>query len=375
MYAIKPWSQVALIGGTAGSYAMGIGMRWRETNCVLLEKHPSPSYEGKMFRRCLLSKGVIKLLVDLGCCERKLHGILSPTRGWRILTPQLEELRTGVHFPGSAVGEPSFHCSYGSLVRLLRTEFLRYGGVIEWGSRSGDFCYTNENTVSLSKTYGALTDLSAVVDTTKRISLPEDETMDASRCIGVTKGTVKGDDALKSLLFGTTCDVCILVGTDVAAHCWLQENKLISWRIVERANDGPRRPLDGVFSDLVGRSKTYTAYEALIPDVSKLEPQTGKVCVAGDGLIPIDSFEFRGDNAQWMIREASLLCNEIYRQKYHRGDIGHILPHFSNEMLEKRKSLLTRDCNDLDGFLSWGRAALAYDADAGAKALLGEQVK
>lgn len=354
MYAIKPWSHVALVGGTVQSYAIGIGMRWRETNCVVIEKSEGPSYETADLRRCLLPKSTLQLLIDLGCSEWKLHSILTPAKGWRIISSEGEVLRSSPHFPGSAVGQPCFHCTHGSLQRMLRTEYLRYGGTIEWGTVRGELRYNNDNTVALSKTYGMSSNLEAVVDTT-----PDCGRALTRRIGSTTRGVLAASDDMLATLFGSTCDVAIVTGKEVAGHFWLMPNKRVSWRLSRAPESEGDGALDGVLADLIQVSESQTTSDVLVPDASTCEAGAGKVCVLGDGLLPVDSFEFRGDGAPCMIREASLLCHEIYRQKYHRGSIAHILPRVANEVLERRKTLLVRDCSDLDTFASWGKAQLS----------------
>eukprot|EP00796_Vickermania_ingenoplastis_P009709 gene9709-6805_t len=350
MYAVKPWGHVALIGGTVESYALGIGMRWRESNCLIVEKQSSPSFEQTLMKRCLITKGIVKLLTDLGCCERKIYGVLRPTKGWKIINDDLSEQRSSSFFPGIPSGEPSFHCSQGELLRILRSEFLRYGGSIEWGTSANATFFGNEKKISLRKTYGSSSDLEVVIDTTsskRKNSCPA--TVSSLR---VTRGVLKNNHQLTSLLFQSTADVVIIMGNSVAAHCWLKSHDHALWSIFQLVSDGSQEaPLKGIFSNLFAASEcVHSRVTAVdVPFSDSLKPHENS-CVLGDGLVPVDPFEFRGDNALHLIREASAFCKAIYGPKYHRGNIAHILPQFFSTVLAKRRSLHRRDQEDLAHF-------------------------
>lgn len=351
MYAIKPCSNVGLIGATIESYALGIGMLWRETNCIVVEKQPHPSYERHLHRRCLIPKGGLKLLSDLGCSSTKIASILKPARGWRILTNRSEVIRTSACFPGSPEGEQCFHCSYGSLLRILRSEFLKYGGSVEWGTTCSGIIHSSDGLYTMERTYGCPSSLETIIDTTATQGIFTGKGEHPTKLVRITTGVTKLTEALGAAVFGAACDVSILVGESLVAHCWV-DNGNIYWKAVSEKNEEliPEK-LDGLLSNLLTIAESKTSWSMVFPNVSLTYHPSGKSCVVGDGLFPVDPFEFRGDNAMCMVKEASLLCREIYGKKYRRGDMTHILSHFANESLEKRKALFCRDEHDLQEFL------------------------
>lgn len=354
MYAVKPWGHVAIIGGTIESYTIGIGMRWRESNCMIVEKQKSPSYEVTMLNRCVLTSGTMRLLTDLGCTEKNVRRITSPAKGWRIITSDLNELRTSNHFPGCPRGEQPLHCTKGDLTRVLRSEFLRFGGSVEWSTTASKVSYTDENKLNLEKTYGCTTELEAVLDTTRGSHLKGEEATDCQEVV-VSTGVVKqGSKELVREVFGDVCDVSIVIGKSAAAHCWLLPTGDISWRLVQpRTEEAVALP--GVLSS-IQCSALHTGRRVWrVSDPQVVPPVIGaRNCVLGDGLLPVDLLEWRGDGAQCMIREASALCKELYGVKYHRGNLLSLLPRFSSEALMRRRNLFQRDCEDLAYFLGYG---------------------
>lgn len=350
MYAIKPCGTVGLIGSTIESYALGIGMRWRESNCIIFDREKSPVFESNIYNRCVLSKRSVKLLVDLGCSEKKLLSICTPTKSWRAISASGDEIRFSSHFPGCPLGELSYHCTKGSLMHILRSEFLRYGGSIEWNSSVSKVVTSSEKKVQIETTYGTSDELEAVICTASSLINNEVSPKCQENQLKITCGIVRQNSSLLNRLFGGSSDVSIIIGNQVTAHCWLMPNGLISFRIIKSADMDDSKGGSELFTDLLASSSQSESWFSHIPETLTQYSDSGSMCFLGDGLLPVDTFEFRGDNAHVMIQEASALCKEIYGLKYHRGNLSHIFSQFCNMALIKRKELFQRDCNDLNSF-------------------------
>ncbi|KEG14026.1 hypothetical protein DQ04_00661040 [Trypanosoma grayi] len=363
MYAVKPWGKVLLIGSSVGTYAMGIGMRWRESNVHIIEKRVDPRYELGNQRRCVCTSHTVKLLKDLGCTVSKIEGILERAKGWRFVTPELETIKEGVVFPGCSEGEPAYHCQEGRLLRILRTEFLRFGGDISWGSEAFDAFESGDGsgTWSLRKTYGLETEAEAIITTAQgspfaplliaedpnRVAVLFDEDSGIShpvRCV-VDK------------LFASS-DVVIVVGSGVVIHMW-HSNGVVTWRAIRRGRKG-RTDLHDValhpaIQDVLEGSIDKLSRVRILPATTPAIRDSAshvKLSVLGDGLLPVDPFEWRGDHARCLIEEASALCRLFYGKKYHRGNVAHLLRVIEQDSLAKRASLLRRDLEDAEHFLS-----------------------
>ncbi|KPA74614.1 putative mitochondrial hypothetical protein [Leptomonas pyrrhocoris] len=366
MYAVKPWGHVILVGSCIGTYAMGIGMRWRESNVTVVEQKANPSYEANGMRRCVMTAQTIKLLTDLGCTERRIHSVLRPARGWRFLAPDLQVLREGVTFPGCAPGETAYHCAEGSLLRTLRCEFLRFGGTVEWGTRAYDAFENNDgsDTWGLRKDYGLGANAEAILTMAK--STPLSEMLiapDPSRIavlFDVEKGVRKMPVAEVNALFGQNCDVAIVVGNGVAMHCWRCGAAECAWRLVCNASkqvcvedrlDGVHDLLKEVVLSSEKRESAVCALPGTTPAI-KDNATHFRVGLLGDGLLPVDPFEWRGDNARCMVEEASTVCRLFYGKKYHRGDVPSLLRGAEQDSISKRANLLQRDLHDAEHFLA-----------------------
>lgn len=364
MYAVKPWGKVLLVGSTVGSYAMGVGMRWRESNVTVVEKRAGPSYEKQRRRRCVLTDQSIKLLVDLGCTERKLRSAVRPTRGWRFLSPQLEVIREGDTFPGCAVGETSYHCSEGVLLQTLRSEFLRFGGTVTWETEAYDAYENNDGsgTWCLRKDYGLGTGAEAIITTAKGTALSSALITEDDGRIAVLFDVESGVSAVGpeecEQLFGNRCDVAIVIGEAAALHCWLLSEGQCVWRLVRKARKSKETALPGaspIVHHLISSGKDVATAMWVVPATTpaiKDGASHARISVLGDGLLPVDPFEWRGDNARCMIEEASTLCRAFYGKKYHRGDVAFLLRGVEQDSLSKRANLLRRDLLDAEHFLN-----------------------
>ncbi|CCW65720.1 unnamed protein product [Phytomonas sp. EM1] len=367
MYAIKPWGNVFAIGSTIGSYAMGIGMRWRESSVTIVEKRPTPSYELLKFNRCVLTEQTLKLLIDLGCTENKLRSILKPALGWRFMNNQMEVLKESKTFPGCALGEASFHCSKGLLMRLLRTEFLRFGGTVIWGSEAYDAFESNDGTDTwcLRKDYGLGNAAEAIITTAKDTALHSALIAEDPDRIAILFDVETGvsciDSEASQRIFGSSNDVVIIVGQGFAMHIWLMDKNRCSWRLVRKAtkrSEGEEDVLQRLATDLrnlIFASENRTQLICTLPGTTPAirdDKVHAKISVLGDGLLPVDPFEWRGDNARCAIEEASSICRLFYGKKYHRGDTSFLLRSIEQDSICKRASLLKRDLVDAEHFLA-----------------------
>ncbi|EPY41025.1 hypothetical protein AGDE_02900 [Angomonas deanei] len=361
MYAVKPWGNVFFIGCSVGSYAMGIGMRWRESNVTIVERNANPSYELERTRRCVITEQSIKLLSDLGCTESKLRKILSPAKGWRFLSPTLEVLREGATFPGCAVGEPAYHCTEGSLLRALRTEYMRFGGSLSWGTTAHDAFENTDGTDTwcLRKEYGMSSDAEVILSTASQTSLNKllfAEDPDRMAVVfNVREGVAGVTPEDRSRLVGDGCDTFIMVGQGVALHGWFFKEDKCSWRMITKGNEEEHEenPLDDRVKKLVSSAKESYKWPLPVTTPAILDSAFHrKVSVLGDGLLPVDPFEWRGDNARVMIEEASTVCRAFYGKKYHRGNVSFLLREIEQDSLSKRSNLLRRDVMDAEHFLA-----------------------
>lgn len=366
MYAIKPWGNVILIGCGIGAYATGIGMRWRESNVSIIERRGNPSYERQRHRRCVITEQTVKLLTDLGCTEGKLRSVLRPAAGWRLLAPDLTTLREGATFPGCATGEKAYHCTEGSMLRILRSEFLRFGGSVDWNTVAYDAYESSDGTDTwcLRKDYGLGTKAEAILTMARSTSLTEQLVVrDPERIavlFDVEQGVGEIDAEVKKNLFGPLSDVAIIVGNGCALHCWLYGQSSCAWRLVRSALNN--KPVDSDLShaheavkSLLHSSRERHSSVCALPGTTpaiKDSAAHDRVGLLGDGLLPIDPFEWRGDNARAAVEEASAICRLFYGKKYHRGDVPSLLRSTEQDSLSKRANLLQRDLQDAEHFLA-----------------------
>lgn len=366
MYAVKPWGHVILVGSCIGTYAMGIGMRWRESNVTVVERKESPAYERSEMRRCVVTDQTLKLLKDLGCTEKRIRAVLQPVRGWRILAPDLKVLREGVTFPGCALGETAYHCSEGSLLRTLRSEFLRFGGALEWATQAYNAYESNDgsDTWCLRKDYGLGTNAEAILTMAKSTPLSEmliaPDPSKIAVLFDVEQGVRKVSAVEEAALFGRDSDVAIVVGNGIAVHCWRCSATECAWRLIRNASKQAciEDCLDGVhgaLKEIVLTSEQRRSSVCALPGTTPAIKDSAthfRIGLLGDGLLPVDPFEWRGDNARRMVEEASTVCRLFYGKKYHRGDVPSLLRGAEQDAISKRANLLQRDLQDAEHFLA-----------------------
>lgn len=366
MYAVKPWGHVILVGGGIGTYAAGIGMRWRESNVTVVERRKSPTYERAEMRRCVLTDQSVRLLTDLGCTERKVLSVVRPARGWRFLSPSLAVLREGSTFPGCAVGEAAYHCTEGALLRVLRTELLRFGGAVDWDTDAHSAYENNDgsDTWCLRKDYGLGAKAEAIITMAKSTPLADMlVARDPSRLavlFDVERGVCSLGEREAAALFGQHCDVSVVIGNGIAMHCWRPSATECAWRLVRNATKhvtleaslgGVHDAVRAIVDSSTQRTSDVTALPGTTPAIRDAAGQY-RVGLLGDGLLPVDPFEWRGDNARCGIEEASMLCRLFYGKKYHRGDVASLLRGAEQDAISKRANLLQRDLQDAEHFLA-----------------------
>ncbi|ESL10288.1 hypothetical protein TRSC58_01982 [Trypanosoma rangeli SC58] len=364
MYAVNPWGKVLLIGSGVGTYAMGIGMRWRESNVQLIEKRVDPSYEHSLRRRCVCTNQTVKLLTDLGCTRTKIESILQRAKGWRFLRPNLEVIKESAVFPGCADGEAVYHCQEGLLLRMLRTEFLRFGGSISWGTAAFDAFESGDGSGSwsLRKMYGLETGAEAIITTAKGSSFAPVLMVEDPNRMAVLfdeeSGIFHSSREHIEMIFGSN-DVAIVLGLGLVIHMWHMSNNLIAWRAVRREQKGGSgfctNELHSSIREVLENSVERQARVRLLPATTpaiKDSVSHVKLSVLGEGLLPVDPFEWRGDRARCLIEEASALCRAFYGKKYHRGNVAYLLRGLEQDSLSKRASLLRRDLEDAKRFLA-----------------------
>ncbi|CBH13773.1 hypothetical protein, conserved [Trypanosoma brucei gambiense DAL972] len=363
MYAVKPWGKVLLVGSGVGAYAMGIGMRWRESNVQLVEKRRDPSHELSNRRRCVITSQTLKLLRDLGCTNAKVERILQKAKGWRFVRPDLETIREGSIFPGCADGESVYHCAEGALQRTLRTEYLRFGGDISWETEAFDAFETGDGSGawSLQKMYGLETEAEAIITTAKGTSLASLVIADDPDRLAVLfdeeTGVSPGGRQTTERIFGAA-DVVIVVGSGLVIHMWHADN-VITWRLIRKARreiqDLHSIALHPAIQEVLGSSTSKSSRVLIVPATTpaiKDSARDVKVSVLGDGLLPVDPFEWRGDRARCGVEEASALCRAFYGKKYHRGNVPRLLREVEQDALAKRAAILARDLRDAEHFLA-----------------------
>ncbi|EKG06155.1 hypothetical protein TCSYLVIO_002757 [Trypanosoma cruzi] len=363
MYAVNPWGKVLLIGGSVGTYAMGIGMRWRESNVQVIEKRVDPRYELALRRRCVCTGQTVRLLTDLGCTKVRIESVFQRAKGWRFLRPSLEMIKESTVFPGCADGEAVYHCEEGSLLRMLRTEFLRFGGGVSWGTEAFDAFESGDGSGAwcLRKTYGLETEAEAIITMAKVSSLASVLMVDNPDRMAVLfyeeHGVFCPNKELIEKVFGRN-DVAIVMGLGMVIHLWYTNN-VIAWRAIRREQKGSsgfcinelHPVIRNVLENSVEKHSRVRLLPATMPAIKDSVLHV-KLSVLGDGLLPVDPFEWRGDRARCLVEEASALCRAFYGKKYHRGNVAYLLRGIEQDSLSKRASMLRRDLADAERFLA-----------------------
>ena len=388
MYSIKPWGHAALIGNTVAATTLGIGMRWRETVAHLYERRPDPGYEMWKLRRCLISRNTVRLLVDLGVSERQLTRELRPAHGWRFYTPDLNPLREGDTFPGCAPTEDVFQVPEGCLLRTLRREFQKFGGHVDFDTVAYQPQPSSDGTGywQLTKDYGAQQSLEAIVSTCRKASHPEASDVlfhrdDAAAVptvpFAVTTGVcLKPPPAVEKIFRGdartgggaSAADYAVVLGRDFAIHMWAPRSDqlplppgAVAWRrsafadadcargIAELHPEVRMMMAGGEHSVNVKDDEVHVATSAC-PLME--EAHASRVTLLGNGLLPVDAFEFRGDKIMLDIEDATALCRRLYSQRFHRGFVPTDFREYEMDTLTKRLHHVQRDLRDADMFLN-----------------------
>ena len=80
--------------------------------------------------------------------------------------------------------------------------------------------------------------------------------------------------------------------------------------------------------------------------------QASRVTMAGDCLLPVDMFEFRGDQALIQIEDSSALVRRLFKEKYYRGFVPVDFREHEMDSIARRTKLVQRDLQDVEVFLS-----------------------
>jgi hypothetical protein len=389
MYAIKPFGKAALIGSTIGSYTLGVGMRWRETDVEIVERRVDPFDEVDNLRRSILPQNTLRMLHDIGVTPGHLERHLLPARKWRFLTSlDLSPLREGEAYSGCAPLEPVFAIAEGHLVRLLRSQFLRFGGGIAWGSKAYDAFDTGDgsDTWTLRKEFGVSDKLEGIFSFAKSAAffnelLVVDDHEKVKYAFDEFRGVCRKPSAdIASLLFGTSdVDTAICVGDGVAVHLWRYHQRGLWPSAVERERDGAvawrcvatGKPVSGANGDKVSpmEGELHPLLRAMISEHSsnqlkrvvvvpgtvpaiKDSARLFRAMLCGEALLPVDPFEWRGDRARVAVEEASAMVRALYGKKYYRGHMPTLMREMEQDSAAKRTNLLRRDLLDAEAYMA-----------------------
>eukprot|EP00672_Neobodo_designis_P027453 CAMPEP_0174844384 /NCGR_PEP_ID=MMETSP1114-20130205/11064_1 /TAXON_ID=312471 /ORGANISM="Neobodo designis, Strain CCAP 1951/1" /LENGTH=406 /DNA_ID=CAMNT_0016078621 /DNA_START=32 /DNA_END=1249 /DNA_ORIENTATION=+ len=378
--AIKPWGRSAIIGETVSSLALGIGMRWRETIVQIVEKRPSPEWELQEYRRCVVSHNTVRLLKDLGMTEQLLMKELRPARRWRFVSNELEVMREGDQYPGTAPSEAVFHTTEGKLLRSMRREFLRFGGFIAWGTEAHDVAplEDDEGLWELHRDYGTAHSLEAIVAAARHGPVIDvlyglDEVAKVPTVdFDVSSGFSRTAPEPILALFKPDVDFVVALGKGYILHMFKPElqTDLVSWRITQPVNSNleqelPRQESGDAGGDI--RDHFHPALRRLMATSQKVvhdtvrlparpspllpDARNARLTMIGDSLYPVDAFELRGDRALVGIEDATAFCRRMYSTRFHRGFAPSDMREHELDAIAKRAQLLQRDAHDVESFL------------------------
>lgn len=396
MYAIAPTGKAFLVGRRVSSLALGIGMRWRETEVEVVDRLRDSYGDLSLRRRCVLAQSTLQLLRDLGCTTSVLLPHLTPAKNWRFVgSTGLELLREGGTYSGCSPHEPVYHIREGMLLRLLRTEFMRFGGQFSWGTEAHDAyaAADGSDTWVLRKQYGPGSDAQLIMSYCRGHALNAMLLVDDPNAMvvvfDVRTGVCRSLTTDMQALFGTDADVVMAVGHGVALHMWRHHDghqqrstlppfvsdatrptssssvstakgaAVVSWRLICRgrsdvsmATKELHPTLLAMLASSVEQSPVrHLALPATVPSIRD-DVRHHRVGISGDALLPVDPFEWRGDRARIGIEEASRLVRALYGKKFHRGDVPTILREHEQDVLAHRAHVLRRDLVDAEHFLS-----------------------
>lgn len=374
--SIKPWGRTALIGQTVGTLALGIGMRWRETVVQIVEKRPDPGWELQEHRRCVLSRNAVRMLVDMGVTERLLMAALRPARRWRFVTNELELMRESDQYAGCAPSEAVYHTTEGQLLRVLRREYLRFGGYIAWGTEAHEVVPANddEGLWELRRDFGTAHSMECIGAACRHgpildvlYGLNELESIstinfDVSSGFSVTPPEPVLD------LFKPDVDYVVALGRGYILHLFKPhvDRPLVSWRMTQMPNSN--------LKDRLEQDEAADARDALHPALKRLlatsqkvvhdtvklpsrpptllpDARNARLTVLGDALYPVDCFELRGDRALASVEDAAAFCRRLYSTRFHRGFAPNDMREHEMDAITRRAQMLQRDAHDVESFL------------------------
>lgn len=396
-------------------------MRWRETVTEIIEKQQNPDFELKMLRRLVLSQNSLQILQDIGMTAGALDrdGWLRPAGMWRFVTDDgLDVIREGSSYPGCAPAEATFQIAQGALIRTLRREYVRYGGVIHWGCRAGSPFMMSDGSGfwAMQKEYGALNEIECIIGTSKgnpdcAYHLFGEDAWNSRPSIKfpVTTGWCWFEDFPepgRSKCFPPSNDVdfVIVLGKGCALHMWktyqisgtelTKDKPIISWRLVSRPdgdydedeskqqaskgataaeaeelkrkfnmkrsslrNSDIMAALHPTIRQMFAKSRDVLHDMTAIPTAScalleDSDTQASRVTMAGDCLLPVDMFEFRGDQALISIEDSAGLVRRLFKEKYYRGFVPVDFREHEMDSIARRTKLVQRDLADVEVFLN-----------------------
>ena len=381
MYAIKPGRKAYLVGSTVGSLVTGIGMRWRETVVEVIEKNQNPLYELDLTRRVVLPEAAVALLTDVGVTEHILRRQLRPAKAWRFVTKDLQPLREGMQYPGCAPSEPVYHIAEGRLLRLLRSEYSRFGGAISWGTEALDPYEATDGSGKwfMRKEYGPATDAETIISySNSNLHFKREvfaEQPDAIVVLfDVTTGLCDKPSGDILALFGTDFDVVMALGASTALHMWViggpTTPSRVAWKLIGKGRSDiaaltdQLHPVLKLLMENSTHRRTRPLYIPATTPSFRDDMQHIRISVMGDAMLPVDPFEWRGDRALTEIQESSALIRAFYSEKFSRGNVAEQLRNIEQDSLARRATLLKRDLHDAEHFLSV-RPELEEDTESG----------
>jgi hypothetical protein len=361
MYAVKSGGKAVLIGSTIGTLVTGIGMRHRETLVEVVERRPDPYDELTLTRRCVLPQASVRAMVDIGVSKSTLTRVLKPARRWKFVTTELVTLREVDTYTGCSPSEPVFHCTEGELLRALRTDFMRFGGTMHWGCTAYHAEQTGDDFTKwqLNKDYGPCPDAEIVVSYARsheallrQVVVPNPDRFDV--LFDQRRGVATSPPADLVNAFGPDCDVMIAIGHGTAMHLWRMPSGHVSFNMIVKGRTDNAQSLALLHPLLANLVRAAEPQLLLVPGTAPAirdEARHFNIGISGDAVLPVDPFEWRGDNARHAVDEASMMVRALYGNKFHRGNVAVQLREMEQDSIVRRADAVKRDLLDAEMFL------------------------
>ena len=169
-------------------------------------------------------------------------------------------------------------------------------------------------------------------------------------------------------LFGNKdVEVLLMVGQGAAVHLWLLPARHcpgfgpgagkphIVWKCVTRGRSDATTILDALHPLIRPVVQATVSTPMIIPGRTPAirdDAYHNKVTCLGNSLVPIDPFEWRGDESMNDIAEAAALVRAMYGKKYARGDTASIFREMEQDTIVRRAHMLRRDMQDAEHYLA-----------------------